>query len=99
MIMERHYDPVIVFSFSKRECESNALQLAALDLTTDDEKKVVKKVFRNAISSLSTEDQQLPQIESLLPLLMRGIGIHHGGLLPILKEIIEVCVGYCLVGF
>ena len=27
---------------------------------------------------------------SLLPLLKRGIGIHHGGLLPILKEIIEI---------
>ena len=27
---------------------------------------------------------------SILPLLKRGIGIHHGGLLPILKEIIEI---------
>ncbi len=25
-----------------------------------------------------------------LPLLRRGIGIHHGGLLPILKEVIEI---------
>ena len=26
----------------------------------------------------------------MLPLLKRGIGIHHGGLLPILKEVIEI---------
>lgn len=26
----------------------------------------------------------------MLPLLKRGIGIHHGGLLPILKETIEI---------
>jgi hypothetical protein len=26
----------------------------------------------------------------VLPLLKRGIGIHHGGLLPILKETIEI---------
>lgn len=25
-----------------------------------------------------------------MPLLKRGIGIHHGGLLPILKEVIEI---------
>jgi superfamily II RNA helicase len=30
------------------------------------------------------------QVEALLPLLKRGIGIHHGGLLPILKEVIEI---------
>lgn len=27
---------------------------------------------------------------TILPLLKRGIGIHHGGLLPILKEVIEI---------
>lgn len=26
----------------------------------------------------------------MLPLLKRGIGIHHGGLLPIIKEVIEL---------
>lgn len=39
---------------------------------------------------LSKDDQHLPQVENLLPLLQRGIGIHHGGLLPILKETVEV---------
>lgn len=32
----------------------------------------------------------LLQVVSILPLLKRGVGIHHGGLLPILKEIIEI---------
>lgn len=36
------------------------------------------------------QDKTLPQVVSILPLLKRGIGIHHGGLLPILKEIIEI---------
>lgn len=26
----------------------------------------------------------------MLPLLKRGIGVHHSGLLPILKEVIEI---------
>jgi len=51
---------------------------------------MVDKVFRNAIDSLSDDDKRLPQIEHILPLLKRGIAIHHGGLLPILKEVIEI---------
>ena len=39
---------------------------------------------------LPDADKELPQIKNILPLLRRGIGIHHSGLLPILKEIIEI---------
>ena len=86
----KNYHPVIVFSFSKRECESNALQLSKIDFNTSDEKDLVKKIYENAIQSLGEDDRELPQIQHLLPLLQRGIGIHHSGLLPILKEVIEI---------
>jgi ATP-dependent RNA helicase DOB1 len=85
MIMERNFAPVIVFSFSKKECEAYALQMARLDFNTNEEKKLVDEVFNNAMMVLSKEDRTLPQVENVLPLLKRGIGIHHGGLLPILK--------------
>lgn len=90
MIMERQFAPVIIFSFSKKECEMYALQMARLDFNTVEEKKLVDEVFHNAMDVLSEEDRQLPQVENVLPLLRRGIGIHHGGLLPILKETIEI---------
>lgn len=90
MIMVKNYNPVIIFSFSKRECENLALQMSQLSFNDDPEKEMVGKVFDNAISSLSEEDRQLPQIQHILPLLRRGIGVHHSGLLPILKEVIEI---------
>ncbi|OCU02521.1 exosome RNA helicase MTR4 isoform X1 [Xenopus laevis] len=90
MIMERNFQPVIIFSFSKKDCEAYALQMSKLDFNTDEEKKMVEEVFNNAIDCLSDEDKKLPQVEHVLPLLKRGIGIHHGGLLPILKETIEI---------
>ncbi|GAB7342051.1 hypothetical protein MBLNU457_g0335t1 [Dothideomycetes sp. NU457] len=90
MIMMKNYNPVIVFSFSKRECENYALQMSQLAFNDDSEKAMVKKVFESAIEMLSVEDRELPQIQHLLPLLRRGIGIHHSGLLPILKETIEI---------
>lgn len=65
---------------------------------------LVNDVFSNAMESLSEDDRKLPAVESLLPLLKRGIGIHHGGLLPILKEVcrrmlvgvpVRGCCGRC----
>ena len=90
MCQERNYLPVIVFAFSKKECESNMLALRHVDLTKSDEKSLIQQVFTNALATLSQEDQDLPQIQSLLPFLLRGIGIHHGGLLNCLREITEI---------
>ncbi|RUS33914.1 rRNA-processing arch domain-containing protein [Jimgerdemannia flammicorona] len=90
MILMKNYHPVIVFSFSKRECEVLALQMSKLDFNDTAERDMVSNVFHNAINSLSEDDRKLPQIDHILPLLRRGIGIHHGGLLPILKEVIEI---------
>lgn len=80
MIMERELAPVIIFSFSKKECESNAQQMARLDFNSVEEKKLVDEVFNNAMDVLNDEDKKLPQVQKLLPLLRRGIGIHHGEL-------------------
>lgn len=105
MIMDKQFQPVIVFSFSKRECEAYALQLQKLDFNGEEEKEMVDTIFNNAIDGLSDDDKKLPQVESILPLLRKGIGIHHSGLLPILKEVIEilfqeglikVCVCVCI---
>ncbi|KAG0750229.1 hypothetical protein G6F57_002286 [Rhizopus arrhizus] len=90
MVMMKNYHPVIVFSFSKKECEANALLMSKLDFNDENERDMVSQVFTNAISGLNEDDRQLPQIQQLLPLLRRGIGVHHGGLLPIMKETIEV---------
>jgi ATP-dependent RNA helicase DOB1 len=90
LIMERNLNPVIVFSFSKKDCEKFALALNREDYTDDVEKDLIAQVYTNAIGSLGDDDQKLPQVLALLPLLKRGIGIHHGGLLPILKEIVEI---------
>ncbi|CAR26422.1 ZYRO0B09306p [Zygosaccharomyces rouxii] len=90
MIWKRRYNPVIIFSFSKRDCEELALKMSKLDFNNEDEKVALTKIFNNAVALLPETDRELPQIVHLLPLLKRGIGIHHSGLLPILKEVIEI---------
>jgi len=97
LIMDRNLNPVIVFSFSKKDCEKYALALNKEDFTDDVEKDLIAQVYNNAIESLGEDDRKLPQVEALLPLLKRGIGIHHGGLLPILKEVTEILFSESLV--
>jgi ATP-dependent RNA helicase DOB1 len=90
LIIQKKLNPVIIFSFSKREVEGYAMSMGKLDLTTEEEKIKIESMYISAMSSLSTEDRELPQIQQMIPILKRGIGVHHGGLLPIVKEIIEI---------
>ena len=34
--------------------------------------------------------RQLPQVVQLTDMLKRGIGVHHSGVLPLLKEVVEM---------
>ena len=88
LIAKNQLSPCIIFSFSKREVESNALTQASMDLTTEEEKKSIEEVYKNAISTLNDDDQNLPMVVNILSIIKRGIAIHHGGLLPIIKEVI-----------
>jgi ATP-dependent RNA helicase DOB1 len=90
MIIKKNFHPVIVFNFSKRECEGLALETSHMLFNKPDEEEMVNKVFQNAVDQLSEEDKTLSQIVNILPLLRKGIGVHHSGLLPILKETIEI---------
>uniref|UniRef100_A0A0R0K5X3 RNA helicase n=1 Tax=Glycine max TaxID=3847 RepID=A0A0R0K5X3_SOYBN len=90
MIMEQKFQPVIIFSFSRRECEQHAMSMSKLDFNTQEEKDTVEHVFRNAVLCLNEEDRCLPAIELMLPLLQRGIAVHHSGLLPVIKELVEL---------
>lgn len=88
--MARKFQPVIIFSFSRIECEEHAMCMTKLDFNTEEEKEAVEQVFHSAVACLSEEDRNLPAIELMLPLLQRGIAVHHSGLLPVIKELVEL---------
>jgi antiviral helicase SKI2 len=82
--------PTVIFSFSKKKCEEIARMLQSIDLNTSKERSAVRGFTIQALSRLSENDAKLPQVELLCEMVQRGIGIHHGGLLPILKETVEI---------
>nr|XP_006817545.1 PREDICTED: helicase SKI2W-like [Saccoglossus kowalevskii] len=82
--------PVVAFTFSKRKCDENASQLTSLDLTTSSEKNDIHIFIQKCVQRLKGTDRQLPQVRHMQELLKRGVGVHHSGILPILKEVIEM---------
>jgi len=100
-IFERNLSPILIFCFSQRMCEDLAYIIRPIELITGQERKHVIGFCNKALSRLRKEDRDLPQIRTVFSLLEHGIGIHHGGILPIVKEIVEIllCDGYVKVLF
>ncbi|KAK1252320.1 hypothetical protein MKX08_003507 [Trichoderma sp. CBMAI-0020] len=89
--------PACIFVFSKKRCEENADALSNQDFCTATEKSAIHMVIEKSIARLKPEDRVLPQIIRLRELLSRGIAVHHGGLLPIVKELVEILFARTLV--
>mmetsp|Transcript_14564 Transcript_14564/g.35517 ORF Transcript_14564/g.35517 Transcript_14564/m.35517 type:complete len:1102 (-) Transcript_14564:86-3391(-) len=90
-IRDRDWLPCILFCFTRRTCENQAMYLSSkIDFTTEKEKKGIRDVFENALFSLQEEDRKLKPIQKMLPILLTGVGVHHSGLLPVLKELVEL---------
>ena len=89
--------PACIFVFSKKRCEQNADALSSLDFCTASEKSSIHLIIERSIARLKPDDRILPQIRRLRELLSRGIAVHHGGLLPIVKEVVEILFAKTLV--
>ncbi|XP_067829841.1 helicase SKI2W, partial [Heptranchias perlo] len=90
MLRKKDNLPIVAFTFSRNRCDENANMLTTVDLTTSVEKSEIHIFFQKCISRLKGTDRELPQVLQMVGLLKRGIGVHHSGILPILKEVIEM---------
>lgn len=90
-LRKRDLDPAIFFCFSKKKCDEAADQLHTQDLTDGaTDRNQIHLFYQSAIARLSPTDRNVPQIARHREMLKRGIGVHHAGVLPIIKEITEV---------
>ncbi|CAN9144878.1 unnamed protein product [Alternaria alternata] len=89
--------PACIFVFSKKRCEENAEALSNIDYCNAAEKSAIHMTIEKSLARLSKEDRDLPQIKRLRELLSRGIAVHHGGMLPIVKEVVEILFAKTLV--
>lgn len=90
--------PAIIFKFSRIKCEEYA-KLVSCSLLEGKQSLEVKEIVESYIRKVKGWESiiNLPQFQDVYNLLQKGIAYHHSGLLPIVKEIIEILYGLGLV--
>ena len=87
--------PAIIFVFSRRQVEECANEMTTNLLEFDSKipytmrhecEQIVRK-FPNAKEYL-----ELPEFNQLVKLLEKGVAIHHSGMIPVLREIVEIMI-------
>ena len=81
--------PALFFVFSRKDCERFAANVEHTLLDSSDTASV-KHVLDFHLHRYGDALLRLPQYHTLRSLLERGIAFHHSGLLPVLKEAVEV---------
>jgi superfamily II RNA helicase len=81
--------PALFFVLSRKQCEAYADKVEGSLLSSSDTASV-KHIITFHLHRHMKELETVPQYHKIYDLLCRGIAFHHSGLLPLLKEIIEV---------
>lgn len=85
--------PCLMFVFSRKRVESIANQITT-NLFLENEKDYnIEPIYRQMlVSKISNwkEYSVLPEYQVYLKLLEKGIGVHHAGMLPVFREIMEI---------
>jgi len=94
-LRDRDMLPAIAFMFSRKNVEKCAHEITT-NLLEDDSKipYTVKRECEQIIRKLPNYQEylNLPEYNDLVMLLQKGVGIHHSGMIPILREIVELFI-------
>jgi superfamily II RNA helicase len=93
--------PAFFFCFSRRLCLTYAKSIQIPLVSGEESAKASNRFDTLVARNLNKHNHHLPQVQDLKCLIAKGIAIHHSGLLPILKEIVEILFseGYIKVLF
>ncbi len=96
-LKEENLLPVLFFTFSRKRCEKLCHSVQGIQLLDHKEQSEVKKIFQHYLHKYKDIYEKIPQYQEIYDLMRRGIAYHHSGLIPILKEIVEIMFGKGLV--
>jgi superfamily II RNA helicase len=88
--------PALFFVLSKAGCEKYA-SLISHTLVDSSDSAAIRHIWDFHLRSYTDILETLPQAHTLKDLVMRGIAFHHSGLLPVLREMVEILFGRGLI--
>lgn len=87
--------PAIAFVFSRKQVETCAAEITSVLLEDDSKVPYILKYECDAILRKLPNWQEyanLPEYQTLIGWMEKGIAIHHSGMIPILREIVELMI-------
>jgi len=92
-LFENNMTPALCYIFSRKQLEICAKEMNT-EILEDDSKVryIVQKECEQIIRKLPNFEEylHLPEYVQLVNLLAKGVAIHHSGMMPILREIVEL---------
>ncbi len=85
--------PVIVFIFSRAACDDAVHQLRrdGLLFTKPEDRREIERIAEERLVDFSAEDLVALEYADFIDALRRGITMHHAGMVPAFREIVETC--------
>jgi superfamily II RNA helicase len=93
---EKEQLPALFFVFSRKDCERYA-DLTEHTLINSSDTASVRHIMDFHLHSYGDQLQRIPEYHTIRALLEKGIAYHHSGLIPVLKECVEILFGRGLV--
>ena len=85
--------PVIVFIFSRAACDDAVHQCRrdGLLFTSPEERREIEIIAESRLQGFSSEDLIALEYADFIDSLRRGLAMHHAGMVPAFREIVETC--------
>ena len=93
---EKELLPALFFVLSRKDCEKYADKVEGSLISTSDTASV-RHIWNFHLNHHKGKLESIPQYHTLYELVQRGVAFHHSGIVPMLKEIIEILFGKGLI--
>jgi superfamily II RNA helicase len=88
-LLERDRLPCILFTFGRRRTEELAWELSGFPLLSAEERAPLRAMYDELCAKFQLAGDRTA--DALGRLIDRGVGFHHAGMLPTIKEVVERC--------
>jgi superfamily II RNA helicase len=95
-LQEKSLCPAIFFVFSRNDCRKYA-RCVETSLISSSDAATVRHLYEFHLHKYKSMLEGFEQYHEMLDLVQKGIAFHHSGVLPLLKEVIELLFGKGLI--